>query len=140
MRSIKDKQAAREDSASTDHLDLTQAFPVSTPNLKFWTETIKRCRPSLVNARPKTAINSQRSDIIASLNDWNQTHRREHADFPAVWCFHWRFGHHDRLCAVLGVLPEYRKHSAIPAIPLRHGIIQRRGLFPDASSRDSGLQ
>jgi hypothetical protein len=85
MRSIKDKQAAREDSASTDHLDLAQAVPVSTPNLKFSTETMKRCRPPMVNARPKTAINSQRSDIIASLNDWNQTHRREHADFPAVW-------------------------------------------------------
>mgnify|MGYP000023166734 FL=1 len=85
MRSIKDKQAAREDSASTDHLDLAQAVPVSTPNLKFSTETMKRCRPSLVNARPKTAINSQRSDIIASLNDWNQTHRRERGDFPAVW-------------------------------------------------------
>ncbi len=37
MRSIKDKQAAREDSASTDHLDLAQAVPVSTPNLKFST-------------------------------------------------------------------------------------------------------
>ena len=85
MRSIKDKQAAREDAASTDHLDLTQVVRVSTPNLKFSTETIKRCRPSLVNERPKTAINSQRLDIIASLNDWNQTHRLEHGDFPAVW-------------------------------------------------------
>jgi hypothetical protein len=66
-------------------LDLAQAVPVSTPNLKFSTETMKRCSPSLVNARPKTAINSQRSDIIASLNGWNQTHRREHGDFPAVW-------------------------------------------------------
>jgi hypothetical protein len=78
MRSIKDKQLAREDSARRDHLDLAQAVPVST-------ETMKRCSPSLVNARPKTAINSQRSDIIASLNGWNQTHRREHGDFPAVW-------------------------------------------------------
>jgi hypothetical protein len=85
MRSIKDKQAAREDSASTDHLDLAQAVPVSTPNLKFSTETMKRCRPSLVNARSITAINSQRADIIASLNNWNQTHRREHGDFSAVW-------------------------------------------------------
>jgi predicted oxidoreductase (fatty acid repression mutant protein) len=78
MRSIKDKQLAREDSARRDHLDLAQAVPVST-------ETMKRCCAALVNALPETAINSQRSDIIASLNGWNQTHRREHGDFPAVW-------------------------------------------------------
>ena len=60
MRSIKNKQVVKEDSASTDHLDLSGAVRVSMPNLKFSTETISL-------RMPVALLNSIRRE--ANLND-----------------------------------------------------------------------
>jgi predicted DNA binding CopG/RHH family protein len=61
MRSIKNRQVAREDAKSTDHLDLSKAGRVSMPNLKFSTETISLRMPvALLNAIRREA---NRNDI-----------------------------------------------------------------------------
>ncbi len=61
MRSIKNRQVAREDVTSTDHLDLSKAERVSMPNLKFSTETISLRMPvSLLNTIRREA---NRKDI-----------------------------------------------------------------------------
>jgi predicted DNA binding CopG/RHH family protein len=61
MRSIKNRQVAREDATSTDHLDLSKAARVSMPNLKFSTETISLRMPvALLNAIRREA---NRKDI-----------------------------------------------------------------------------
>jgi predicted DNA binding CopG/RHH family protein len=61
MRSIKDKQTAREEVSSTDHLDLSKAVRVSMPNLKFSTETISLRMPVSLLARIKKEAN--RKDV-----------------------------------------------------------------------------
>ena len=61
MRSIKNREVAREDAKSTDHLDLSKAERVSMPNLKFSTETISLRMPvALLNAIRREA---NRNDI-----------------------------------------------------------------------------
>ena len=61
MRSIKNKQVVKEDSASTDHLDLSGAEKVAMPNLKFSTETISLRMPvALLNSIRREA---NRNDI-----------------------------------------------------------------------------
>lgn len=45
----------------------------------------KRGRPLVVVAPLPIGLKSERPDIIASLNDWNQSHGRERGDFPPVW-------------------------------------------------------
>jgi antitoxin (DNA-binding transcriptional repressor) of toxin-antitoxin stability system len=45
----------------------------------------KRGRPLVLVTPPPIGLKSERPDIIASLNDWNQSHGRERGDFPPVW-------------------------------------------------------